>query len=55
MNGLIYERFGILNDYDGFLRDQQKGLGKPHSPKAEFNYERRGNTGNKLFVFGGRC
>lgn len=24
MNGLIYERFRIFNDYDGFVKDQQR-------------------------------
>lgn len=40
MNGLIYERFGIFNDYDGFVEISKrlKQTAEKLHTKANFNY-----------------
>lgn len=34
MNGLIYERFGMYNDYDGFCERSAKGLEQNKTARA---------------------
>lgn len=57
MNGLIYERFGIFNDYDGFVRDQQK-LRTNHrtlGQRRNLIIIKEKYKNSELFVFGRRC
>lgn len=57
MNGLIYERFGIFNDYDGFVKDQQK-LRTNHrtlGQRRNLIIIKEKYKNSELFVFERRC